>query len=145
MAGRPSWLSTDKDRDMVGSMAAYRIPQDAIAAVPKINKPTVLRRCRHEVDVGFAEINAVAREIDVSGGDERSLLGTPLRRSVSTEMQRPLELGSTTGPTGGHHPDREDGSIPHDAAHQWSARARRSPACGEVVLLRKKPRGWHRE
>ena len=145
MSGRPSWLSTDKDRDMVGSMAAYRIPQDAIAAVPKINKPTVLRRCRHEVDVGFAEINAVAREIDVSGGDERSLLGTPLRRSVSTEMQRPLELGSTTGPTGGHHPDREDGSIPHDAAHQRPARARRSPACGEVVPLRKKPRGWHRE
>ena len=82
MAGRPSWLSTDKDRDMVGSMAAYRIPQDAIAAVPKINKPTVLRRCRHEVDVGFAEINAVAREIDVSGGDERSLLGaTTAQRS----------------------------------------------------------------
>ena len=123
MAGRPPWLSADKDHDMVGSMAAYRIPQDAIAAVPKITKPTVL----------------------ISGGDERSLLGTPLRRSVSTEMQRPLELGSTTGPTGGHHPDREDGSIPHDAAHQRPARARRSPACGEVVPLRKKPRGWHRE
>ena len=147
MAGRPSWLSTDKDRDMVGSMAAYRIPQDAIAAVPKINKPTVLRRCRHEVDVGFAEINAVAREIDVSGGDERSLLGTPLARSVLAEMQRPSELGSPTGPTGGHHPDREDGqrSIRRDAAHQESARARRSPGCGGVGPLRKKPRGWRRE
>jgi len=60
MAGRPPWLSADKDHDMVGSMAAYRIPQDAIAAVPKITKPTVL----------------------ISGGDERSLLGaTTAQRS----------------------------------------------------------------
>jgi hypothetical protein len=76
MAGRPSWLSTDKDRGMARSIAAYRTPQDAIAAVPKITKPTVLRRCRHELGVGLAEANAVARAIDVSGGGERSLLGS---------------------------------------------------------------------
>ena len=75
---------------MVRSMAAYRIPQDASAAVPRITKPTVLRRCRHELDVGLAETNAVARAIDVSGRDERSLLGSAPRRRES-----PVEEEST--------------------------------------------------
>jgi hypothetical protein len=56
--GRP-WQPTAKDRELVKSMTAYGIPQNAICAVLKITRPTLERRCRQELDTGLAEANAV--------------------------------------------------------------------------------------
>jgi hypothetical protein len=61
---RPCWEPTAKDRRVVRLMSAYGIPEDAIAAVLGITKPTLEKRCRHDLDVGLAEANsAVARSM----------------------------------------------------------------------------------
>jgi hypothetical protein len=40
-------------------MTAYGISQDAICAVLNVTRPTLERRCRHELDTGLAKANAM--------------------------------------------------------------------------------------
>jgi hypothetical protein len=44
---------------MVKAMASYGISQDAICAMLNVTRPTLERRCRHELDTGLAEANAM--------------------------------------------------------------------------------------
>jgi hypothetical protein len=56
--GRPAWEPTTKDRELVKAMTAAGISQEAICAVLKITRPTLEKRCRHELDTGAADANA---------------------------------------------------------------------------------------
>jgi hypothetical protein len=43
---------------MVRTLTGYGIPQDAICAILKVTRPTLEKRCRHELDIGAADANA---------------------------------------------------------------------------------------
>jgi hypothetical protein len=56
--GRPAWKPTAKDRAFVKLMTGYGVSQEVICNFLKITRPTLEKRCRHELDTGLAEANA---------------------------------------------------------------------------------------
>src|SRR4051794_13171425 len=56
---RPTWKPTAKERETVKLMTGYGIPQNAICAVLKTTKPILEKHCRHELDTGPADANAI--------------------------------------------------------------------------------------
>lgn len=56
--GRPRFEPTDEQRRYVESMAGYGMPQEKIARVLKISKPTLLRAFRDELDIGIIKADA---------------------------------------------------------------------------------------
>lgn len=62
--GRPSHEPTEKDRNTVLAMAGYGIPQEDIAKVLGISRPTLEKHYREELDTGLVKANsAVARSL----------------------------------------------------------------------------------
>ena len=56
--GRPQWAPTDKDREMIRTMAAVGIPRDKICAVVRVSEKTLKRHCRSELETADAQANA---------------------------------------------------------------------------------------
>ena len=54
----PRYTPTEEQRRVVKTMAAYGIPQDAIAKVVHCSEPTLRRAYRHELDTAVHEANA---------------------------------------------------------------------------------------
>ncbi|MFT8246962.1 hypothetical protein [Roseomonas sp. BN140053] len=54
----PRYTPTEEQRRTVRTMAAYGIPQDAIARVVRCSEPTLRRAYRFELDTAVTEANA---------------------------------------------------------------------------------------
>ena len=54
----PRYEPSEEQRRVVKTMAAYGIPQDAIAKVVQCSEPTLRRAYRHELDTAVHEANA---------------------------------------------------------------------------------------
>jgi hypothetical protein len=54
----PRYMPTEEQRRVVKTMAAFGIPQEAIAKVAGCSEPTLRRTYRHELDTAVHEANA---------------------------------------------------------------------------------------
>ena len=52
------WHPTDAQRQMVRAMSGYGVPHVDIALVLSVAKDTLLKHCRHDLDIGMATANA---------------------------------------------------------------------------------------
>lgn len=83
--GRPAFVPTAQERKQVEALAGYGVPQDQIALLVRdgIDKGTLLKYFRHELDRGMAAANAKVAETlfqqAVSGNTAALIFWTKVR------------------------------------------------------------------
>lgn len=91
--GRPPWEPTDKERAVIERMGGIAMPHDQIAKIMGVNIHTLYAHCRHELDLGIAQVNALYLNVmykKIMEGNEKLLmfyLGTKLGWVIPKDSQ----------------------------------------------------------
>ena len=100
MAGRPAHKPTDQQRKQVEALAGYGIPHLGMAAIMGIDRKTLEKHYRAELDVGSAKATAKVAESlyrqAVEGNTSAAIFWMKARAGWSEKTQHEI-----SGPNGG--------------------------------------------
>lgn len=86
--GRPSWVPTKEQRDLVTTMVAYGTPEDIIARHLKVAPKTLRKHCRDEIEL--AASNFINKMVEGLVAIAQGRRGSPVRNRLG-EVVRDAE------------------------------------------------------